>query len=185
MVDSLLSNVLNVPKARKQHYYFAHRVLPALAHASPEKVLNFLRSAEGDAFLLDLWNAVGDEIEGFADEGRVAPEGLSYFVRKLEAQSQIAIVRLPTPERLNEAHFVGLVFSPARRAFMFWKPSVSVRYFTLEIGVGRTILGEWTKRGHANYGDGPQPNEEEFIRTILDKTSKNETLMFDPSTRNR
>jgi hypothetical protein len=120
-----------------------------------------------------LWNTVGEENDDFADEDHVAPEGLSYFIRKLETQSQIAIVRLPTPERRSEACFGGLVFLPIRRSFMFWKPSVSVRYFTLEIGVGRTIIGEWTKRGHANHGDGPQPNEEEFIRAILDKTSKN------------
>ena len=171
MTDSLLNALLNAPKARKQHYYFAHAVLPALVHANPEKMLAILQSAEGDSYLLDLWNSIGKDIEDLEDEDLVTPEGLSYFIKNLDEQSQIVLVRLPAPEKRSEAYFIGLVFSPKRRSFMFWKTSIFVRYFTLEIGMGRTIIGEWTKRGHANYGDGPQPNEDEFIRAILNKTS--------------
>ena len=47
-----------------------------------------------------------------------------------------------------------------------------MRYFKLEIGAGRTILGEWTKRGHYNYGEVSQANEEEFIKAILDKVAR-------------
>lgn len=110
-VDSLLNALFDAPKARKQHYRFTHRVLQAMAHASPEKVLAMLKSAEGNAFLLDLWNLVGETGEDFSDEDRVAPERLSYSIRKMDEKSWIVIIRLLAPMRRNEAYFVALVLS--------------------------------------------------------------------------
>ena len=71
-------------------------------------------------------------------------------------------MKLPKPERMAEAYFVAVA-----------EKDKTTRYFTLELTSGMskcdasTILGEWKPDGkHINYGCGPKPEKQEFLKAI-------------------
>lgn len=81
-----------------------------------------------------------------------------------------AVVEMPLPPEVADAYFTALIAS--------WppvpppeEPAFAPRYFTLEKGSNldgtpRTVLGEWTKSDHHNYGDGPEPTVAAFARSL-------------------
>ena len=90
-------------------------------------------------------------------------EGLK-FSKELKEGINIYLVKLPHPEGITEVYFVAVL-----------EKGQNVRYFTLEHTVAElceggaaAVIGEWTKdREHLNYGCGPQPEKETFVRTVV------------------
>ncbi len=162
---------------RPHHYIFAHRVLPALFLNDPPKFIETI-SAGQDNFVHWLWKRVGEkEVQNASD--RIAPNGLSCAIMRAEDNATVAIVTLPPPEGMTEAYFVALVYWPQEDAAL----APAARYITLEHGMQadgspRTVLCEWTKEMHANYGNGPEPVLQTFfeaVRALIQKTNQGES----------
>lgn len=138
-----------------QHYVFAHRILPALFLEDPQ---GFARAIERDGTLLRrLWARSGPWWKRFLGAGRIG-----HRKRGLPDGATVLVVTLPPPRMMTEAHFVGLLIAPAQDEAAF---------FTLERHDGSdgrvsTVLGGWSAKGHANYGDGPAPTVDAFVDAI-------------------
>jgi len=153
--------------SRRQHYVFAHRLLPALFHQDPEGFLELLRT-DGDTFLRFWWRRS-------AAWWRRLPTGTTprHEIRHLDDDTVAVLVILPPPKALAEAYFLALVYrSPQKDRDRL------ASVFTLESGVRfpegtpRTVLGGWYWKnggatvGHVNFGDGPDPEPEAFLRSV-------------------
>ena len=71
------------------------------------------------------------------------------------------VVTMPPAEHAAEAHFVGAVIAE----------DSLLRYITLEHGWNlddspRTVLCQWTERGHMNLGDGPPVDRDAFREAV-------------------
>ena len=157
--------ILNTP--RQQHYVFAHAMLPRLLLDDPEKFVAILASQEAEDFLAYLWRRAGEEAN---DAQPVEPEGLGRTVEKL-AEGIAVLVRMPCPLAITEAYFGAVIMRQGKKG-LFRRATPQIRYFTLELGVTddgcpRTVLCEWNKDGHVNYGDGPSPDPGQFLEAIL------------------
>ncbi len=159
----------DLPKARQQHYVFAHAALPQLAHASPPRMMNVLCGPTGRDFLRRLWEEVGNGCD--ADE-RVPGEGISLDVVQLPTGHVAGVISLPEPRAVPEAYFVAVVApEPDESGFA---ADTGCRVITLEktmdlLGQGGplTVIGEWTADGaHANFGSGPAPALADFVAPV-------------------
>jgi hypothetical protein len=118
----------------------------------------------------DILKAVWDEAAEHLDEGdRREPDGLAAGEVYREADYLIRIIRCPEPTSMAENHFVAIAFRAGSRSFFPWKrKSEEIRYLALEsssdlVGNTKTVMGDWTKTGHLNYGPGPEPTEDAFV----------------------
>ncbi|BCM88178.1 hypothetical protein IAD21_00005 [Abditibacteriota bacterium] len=194
----LRKEVEALPQPRSQHYSFAHRLLPAIAmQMGAMSVLVLANSEKSELFLQDVWRDCGQDAEG---DDLVSPEGLQASVTRAE-DKLIAIVTLPRPERITEAHFVAIlsdlppetddedseVSEEAHEVLRLMLRSMPVRYFTLEKGASldrtpRTVFCEWTsEHRHLNMGDGPAPLEDHFFRFLAAQNFPAVRASFDPN----
>jgi hypothetical protein len=140
------------------HYRFAHRTLRGIVEKDPG---TFARLSARDDFvrgLTGVWDAMN---EALPPEQRLAAEGLATCRSDDQNGRTIVIVTMPPAEHAAEAHFVGVVIDDE---------SLS-RYITLEHGWNlddspRTVLCEWTERGHMNFGDGPPADLDSFRQAV-------------------
>ena len=143
---------------RRQHYDFAHRLLPKLLADSPDRVLDILAGDQGEAFLEQMWRFAAD---GVPEDQRIAAKPVRH-VRHLGMGQLAVVLALPAPEAVTEAHLVAIVAA---------RPKVT-RYFTLEHGMeipadsARTVCCEWTEGKHVNFGTGPAPEVGAFLDWI-------------------
>jgi len=115
------------------------------------------------------WQVVG---ERFDPAERLGDEGLCCSIHTLANGFQAAVITLPPAQGPTETHMVAIVYRPAQRHLWFWKTEPVLRYLTLELGFDRetnewlTVLCEWTRHGHLNYGKGPAPDVTAFLEAI-------------------
>jgi hypothetical protein len=150
------------------HYMFAHRILPEVAFADPEHLLELMTSDQAQPFVADLWEEVG-----LACPAALPADGLRVTVEPLEGfANPVILVHLPTPEIPPEAHYLAIVPTVERRLWGLITRQ-AVRCFTLErsvrlAGGTRTVVCEWTLDSssmlqHGNYGAGPAPTPNAFL----------------------
>lgn len=168
---------------RAQHYNFAHRIMPQVAHQFGANVVLLLdNSAEAPGFLLRRWNEAG---QGLTGKDLVAAIGLRASIHEKNGRLA-AIIGLPTPRAVTEAYFVAIVCDippqpPADKSdaslevYRDGLAQIAVDYFTLEFGFSldatrRTAFCAWTRDGaHHNMGDGPPPDETAFLEHLFAK----------------
>jgi len=155
----------------KQHYGFAHMMLPQLVLSDPAQARDMLLHEGGEAFLRVLWDKVA-EIE---ELGEGAPaRGLGLSRARFADGSRVALVTLPKPRASAEAQFTAAVFANPG------DEEPTARYFTLELGVnlfgesGTTVLCEWTSDdegnfSHVNFGSGPHADAESFLEAVAER----------------
>lgn len=155
---------MSLPRA--QHYQYAHRGLPELFFMDPARFMDAL-SDRGIDFLQSVWEYVANRLQ---HESNLSTEGLSGELRWLDDGTAVAIIAMPAPESVTEAHFVA----PVHRAQGPKGPEVR-RFFTLEYsldvqsGAPITMLCEWTADGkHINFGGGPEPTAAAFLKAVRD-----------------
>jgi len=168
--DELLKSAGARP--RDHHYTFAHTALPQVAFQDPLSVLSVLGSQDADAFLAELWSLVDRTLAEDGIETDLSAEDL-HVHRAGVGGRPCAIVQMPEPIAVTEAHFVAIVSLSTFKEIQAGDGHVEIRYFTLERGVSlergepRTVLCEWTSDGtHANFGDGPPAELDAFIEAI-------------------
>ena len=122
--------------------------------------------------MLDIWDKAGKD---FDEEERIKIDNLPISVERISKGNidfKIFIIELPTPQFLNEAYYTSFVFWTSKKKWIpFIKAKINARYFTMEKGAGRTILGEWSNKGHYNCGEINQSDEQSFLQAIIDKLS--------------
>lgn len=156
-------------KPRVQYYLFAHAALREFAFEQPMFAFggvlsDELRDKTGSA----LWESVTEQLQGSGEPTEAYP-GIESKIAKCGA-FPCAIVKMPTPQKQTEAHFVAIVLRiDTEKDDPEKSQPVPVSYFTLEHGGpgGGTVLGEWTKDGeHVNHGEGPAPEWEAFENAV-------------------
>lgn len=142
-----------------QSYQFAHRVFPRWFREDPDGVAAVLTGPEGLPHLIALWKEVG-----VACQESHPSDGLAVESVRLEGWRG-ALVRLPAPSEMPEAHFLCVVWPEAAGP-------QAARILTLEHSFGldgevATVLGEWRSDGaHLNFGPGPGAESRPFLEAV-------------------
>lgn len=148
-------------------YVFCHVALKQIALEDPLRMLAILASDRAEEFLAGLLEDVethcGKKATLTAAQVRIHPRRIGERV--------CAILQFPEPQRITNAFFVALMVQVDFGAAPAETTVSSARFFTLEKGYpegseSRTVLGEWTATGHLNYGTGPAPVLEEFVKSL-------------------
>ncbi|MDX2111673.1 MAG: hypothetical protein SFY80_15685 [Verrucomicrobiota bacterium] len=99
---------------RKQHYLFAHSLLPSLFYKGEDGFLGYLES-NGATFLGELWNCTGDDVPA---QERMPAEGIASERQLLPDGTELYFITLPEPQRVPEAYYLALVIKGERREFL-------------------------------------------------------------------
>jgi len=192
------------PRARQQHYLFAHKMLPQIAFDfGAASVLMLSDSEKAADFLERVWRDCGEGLQGrdlVALDG--ASVGLAVETRRVADDEMISIVSLPAPQVTPEAYFVALMCDAVPQSvpndgspesLELWKllvRSTPVRVFTLELsqdegGREGTVFCEWTNDGrHVNMGDGPPADKNAFFAFLAAQGFPRPQASFDPKREN-
>lgn len=151
------------------HYVLAHVLLPELCFADPCRFFAHMESQHRQAFLGGVW---ANLLTGCGLEGqppfRLSDIGIE--LARLGGHPAV-LVRMPTPRFPSEAYMACIVLKVSQLDQPSPNVKPEVRYFTLEKSMGekgedRTVLGEWAGENHLNYGYGPEPQAEAFMRAV-------------------
>jgi hypothetical protein len=157
---------MNLPTqwARRHHYIFAHKALPALFFHDPERFLNAL-SRDGSRMLSVLWKRVGDDL---VESDRMEATGLDFEVHTTTNRTTIGIIKLPTAERITEAYFVAAAYRPATVGGEILRRVLTLEYVRgLADSEPKTVLCEWLMDGnHRNLGHGTDPRLGAFAQKV-------------------
>lgn len=163
----------------REHYAFAHRFLPSILHEHPLLGLALASPKKGPELLRMLWE---DCRSAYSNLEATSPEGLSVHGMRINDDTILALITMPSPAVSPEAYYVCVItrFQKAEDGSVH---ATSVGYYTLEKagnfdeGLGHgdktpalpTVLGSWDKDlSHLNYGAGPSPdNPDDFISRVL------------------
>jgi hypothetical protein len=159
---------------RCAHYMFAHFGLRQAALEEPLFYLAALASPDREKLLESVFESV---VEFCRQRENTKPD---FTVNDLQVHCTrlgsfpCAIVEMPTPVAITEVYFTALVVLKELSVEMPRSENVPARYFTLELGFNvedsssRTVLGEWSKDSHSNYGDGPAPTVDGFTSALTE-----------------
>jgi len=148
------------PVSRRHHYFFTHRVLPAVFYDNPQNFLFVLRRDGTDA-LRASWERVGSDLD---QNDRLSAVGLDCEVRELVDRTTLALITLPEPQYSPEAHFAAAVY----------RAPALVRFFTLESRQPgpdqRPLVCEWLQSGeHQIRGVVPTADLDAFVRSVCEQ----------------
>jgi hypothetical protein len=162
--DHLAIRPADMPEAGCHHYFLAHHALRSIAFHNPMGFLGVLTSEDAEPFLQDVLTSVAKHCQPFEPEVAFSARDIAIHKKSIGI-APCVVIEMPPARGVTEAIFVAAVLTG----------DVSLeklRYFTLEVGVSldgppRTVLCEWTVDGtHANYGDGPEPELDEFVAAV-------------------
>ena len=166
--QSEMEAYLEANKPRVQHYLFAHRAVREFAFENPMIAFGGLLSDDlRDQTAGALWNSVTEAMEGSGEPTEPFP-GIESRLSTACGVFPCALIKMPTPRKQTEAHFVAIVLRVDPKKDNP-SPPIPISYFTLEHGGpdGTTVLGEWTKEGqHVNHGEGPPAEWEAFEQAV-------------------
>ena len=171
---TLLKEVMPPP----HHNEFAHRALRGICMTDPCRFFLTVAKPETRASFFD---EVWQEVCRMYAEGKqptFSMADVTVAVKRV-GDYPVLLITMPRPEFITQAYMVAIVLkirfeelkTTLVNALMNGKSQArpEVRYFVLESGSppGRTVLCEWDAAGeHQNYGDGPPPDPEEFLKAI-------------------
>jgi hypothetical protein len=173
---------------REHHYQIAHQRLPKLALHYRESFLTLMRQG-GMAYLQWTWYQTGRLL---SPEERLKADGL--MLDFFEAEKYCgAVITMPKATHRTEAHIVAAISHRISGSIADEDPTDlecwGLRYFTLERGLEKegvcgAVLGEWTKKGHANYGSCPVIDVGMFWATCIARIQReNESFNYNKETR--
>ena len=155
---------------RGQHYQFAHVKLRDRTLLHPYGFLLHLNQPRESRVrgLSALWFT--SNVPG---EPYLEPTGLDCISNDVDDSYHFFVVKFPRPERMTEAFFSAIVIpkdiAPEANGE---NPDNRCRYLTLELGISETqrtlntVMCEWRRGAHFNYGIGPDPMVDEFIQRV-------------------
>jgi hypothetical protein len=169
------SNAEDFDEPRCHHYALAHYALRSAAFGDPLAYLGILASPDARGFLAHMLRSVSEHCKN--EEPGFAAEDIAVHPVRV-GRYPCAVVELPRPRAAAEAYFTAAVLLADLQDRTPESAPLELRYFTLEKGITlagppRTVLCEWTSEGsHANYGDGPMPQLEAFVRAVEESISR-------------
>lgn len=150
-------------------YGFAHQLLPhaLLSHPRP---FTMLAGPVGTEYVRQMWELAAERIA----PGTPIPEELRALPPRVGGPFVCAVIVMPPPQEMTEAHMVALVGRLSDPALASLDDVRSRAYYTLEAGSGgTTVLGQWTADGsHLNLGSGPEPTADAFVLAIGEHLSR-------------
>jgi hypothetical protein len=167
----------DLDEPRCHHYTFAHYALRSVAFTDPLVYLGILASPKGQEFLARLLRSVSEHCKEREPQPDFDVEDISVHQVRV-GRYPCAVVEMPRPKATTEIYFTAAVLLADPEDGMPESAPMDLRYFTLEKGVvldgpPRTVLCEWTSAGsHVNYGDGPEPQLEAFVRAVEESISR-------------
>lgn len=138
---------------RKQHL----RMKYSLAAFAMNKTDDFMKlfSTKGKA-LEKIWDNAS---QSYPPEDRVPGTGALTATVDIPGVETVLLI-LPKPAQRNEAYFIVVMRSPGAACRVFALESA----MDPQTGKPYTVLAEFRANGRANWGPGPEPKPEEFIR---------------------
>lgn len=161
---------------RPHHYAFGHVALRKAFFHDPAKLVQALE-ADGERLIGEIWNEVGRMIQAENGDAAILPaDGLELTLHAVGPRTMAAVIALPPPREMPEAHFVALVVERPRPgpSFHIGRMPEPSRYFTLELGMDilsrerRTVLCEWTREAHVDFGTSPEPTVAAFVKRVIE-----------------
>ena len=165
----LLDFLTKPRKNSKHHYAFAHWVLRDLAFAEPVRIFSMLASDSRTKYFDDVLSDLDTIIEG--TERRNFSGADIRFVGIAIGDRPCAILQMPPTTNPTEAYFIAIVSRLPREQLSTCLDSNTadtlIDYYTLERPVEirpdrPSVFCAWTQDTHLNFGEGPQPNIEQF-----------------------
>jgi hypothetical protein len=162
-------------RQRPGHYLLAHVILRQIALSNPLQYLALMASPRAAEFLKDIHADVVEDCRRNGETVDFSPDELKIHCVRL-GDFPCAVIEMPPPAATPEAYFTALVVYISTADDLSADPQpVPARYFTLEKGMSfgnsqmvtpRTVLCEWTSTAHSNFGDGPEPTLEAFMKSL-------------------
>ena len=156
-------------KKTRHHYWFSHMALRAACFDNFHPFFVLITSPARKQLLDDLWTLVCRECDKDGEPG-FSPRDIIITNIRIDDHPAV-LVKCPEPHFTTEAHMVCIVMK-RREQIEFHDDIAEVRYFTLEKGVNtdtagdRTVLCAWQGNNRIDYGDGPEPTPEAFVKAI-------------------
>ncbi len=174
--DESLAGLLKEIMPPPHHYEFAHRALREICMSDPCRFFVTVAKPETRASFFD---EVWQEVCRMYAEGKQPTFSMADVKVEVKRVGDypVLLITMPRPEFITQAYMVAIVlkirFEELKTTLVnalmngAGQPRPEVRYFVLEEGTGRTVLCAWDTAGeHINYGDGPPPDPEEFLKAI-------------------
>lgn len=159
----------NMRPARQHHYVFAHLALRHICLENPWRFFAIMGSEQAREFVNDIWEMVDHQCEQDTD---LSAQDIEFYTMRI-GNFPTLVFKMQEPVAITEAHLVAIVLKHDINTTPT-SQEVEIAYYTLEHGITldgqpRTVLCEWSAKGHNNYGDGPQPGVVEFLEVIRDR----------------
>ena len=133
MSDDQLNEILN-----KQHYSFAHELMPYVMENHFQDLLNHVVNKTVDDWITQLWNKYSDNSMSEYNS-LICP---TYHFAKPTKELSLIYFVMPAPRKSPEAAFVAILFMMDDSLPSQWRRS----YFTLELALTAApywVLGGW------------------------------------------
>jgi len=145
---------------RQHHYIFGHVAMRSLTQSDPAQMLAVLASPRAQEFLESLWGRVGEDLP---EGDRVDAAGLGVVMEALDDGGPVAIVTLPEPAGMTEAHMIAVAGTSSGCRFITLEYTLSALD---ESATPQTVLCEWSDQAHLNFGEGPEPTRAAFLAAV-------------------
>jgi hypothetical protein len=130
----------NIEVSKRPHYTFAHRVLPDLFFADPDKLVTQILSLDGNEAIQIIWTSVCESFQYDPSEGSTDIDVDSF------SHNGGGLVLITMPEAIYSPEAIAVCLS-------LEEDNVTGRYFVLELGSDDKFhVCEWTPEQHLNYG---------------------------------
>ena len=155
-------------RPRSHHYMFAHQAVKEMVRADPLQFFSIIAS-EGQRDFLDwIWDFVCNHLSD-EDPGDLIASDIHATTCRIKTYPTI-LISMPEPRAIAEAHFIAIVLT-GELSEAVASDQIEFRYFTLECGAHmdgteRTVMCEWSRDSHLNFGDGPEPDLRKFAEAV-------------------
>ena len=165
-ISGLISDQQFSDAVNKQHYSFAHRMMPYIVENHFHDLLSKCINESAQDWILQIWRE-GDEIAGSSYATLVYPV---CCLTQPSDEFGVILISMPAPRVPSEAVYAAVMFAVDKSRL----PSEWLRYyFTLELALDTSahwVLGAWDDSKHLNFGDFEyEPTVENFLKVIVAK----------------
>jgi hypothetical protein len=157
-----------VTDPRPHHYAFVHNCMRVMCEEDTATFFSVMASPKQRDFIKTMWDMVCEACDAEATTELTADDIGVETLRIRDCPT--ILVHMPEPRGITEAHMVCIILTtPLEEDFD--PDQMEFRYFTLEYGWaerGKTspVLCEWTKDAHHNFGPGPEPETQAFLKVV-------------------
>ncbi len=148
----------------RYRYELAHHTFREYCNRNPKEFFAKMSAKNNEAFLKGVLKSVVEIVD--AEDSPVTVGEIKVFEKIIDS-AKVLFIKMPKPVAITDAYFIGIVLSDVNK-----DSDNSCRYFTLEMsadreGTEKSVLCEWTKKGHRNYGSVPGKSLAAFLKAMV------------------